>query len=340
VLLRDQLGSVWTRELFGRRDPRPGSGPRNAPRVSNRKRYAPFGDLTATFPGDGCDGGSIGYIGTRLDPEAGLQYLNARWYDPKLGRFLNPDWRDPIDESVAVRGGPAGVLSSPVGTNRYAYAGNDPINRLDPGGHNFDDSIGGNARGNTTGSSTGNPSIGGAGSVGGGSGGSFGGDQATAADRRFVAMSSAPIPELTPVQPSANAIAIGRVALEISWRAVAAGLAVIGGLIAAITGSDDEAEKPAPPKEQQAPPTLPEFDWDDPTKPPVNPDGSEWEWRGRPPVGGDKGAWVNPNDPTQSLHPDLSHPPGVDPHWDFNDRKSKGWDVWSDGSSTPKEDRR
>jgi len=104
VLLRDQLGSVRIESYSG--DTIPGQ---DAGQVSNRKRYAPFGDLTATSPGDGCDGGSIGTIGTRLDPEAGLQYLNARWYDPKLGRFLNPDWWDPIDEATALSGGAAGV---------------------------------------------------------------------------------------------------------------------------------------------------------------------------------------------------------------------------------------
>lgn len=41
------------------------------------------------------------------------------------------------------------------------------------------------------------------------------------------------------------------------------------------------------------------------------------EWRGKPPEGGDKGAWYNPRN-RQSLHPDLNHPEGVAPHWDWN----------------------
>ncbi len=57
------------------------------------------------------------------DPERGLLYLNARYYDPGIGRFLSPDWWDPI--------------SPGVGTNRYAYAGNDPINGSDPSGHSY-----------------------------------------------------------------------------------------------------------------------------------------------------------------------------------------------------------
>ncbi|WP_284164318.1 RHS repeat-associated core domain-containing protein [Frigidibacter sp. SD6-1] len=35
---------------------------------------------------------SRGYIGERYDADAGLQYLNARYYDPRLGMFLQPDW--------------------------------------------------------------------------------------------------------------------------------------------------------------------------------------------------------------------------------------------------------
>ncbi|MDF1585607.1 colicin E5-related ribonuclease, partial [Marinimicrococcus flavescens] len=41
--------------------------------------------------------------------------------DPQLGRFIQPDWWDPTEEGV--------------GTNRYAYADNDPINKSDPSGH-------------------------------------------------------------------------------------------------------------------------------------------------------------------------------------------------------------
>ncbi|MEX0971420.1 MAG: RHS repeat-associated core domain-containing protein, partial [Paracoccaceae bacterium] len=33
-----------------------------------------------------------GFIGERFDASTGLQYLNARYYDPDLGRFIQPDW--------------------------------------------------------------------------------------------------------------------------------------------------------------------------------------------------------------------------------------------------------
>jgi RHS repeat-associated protein len=62
-----------------------------------------------------------GYINERFDPETGLQYLHARYYDPQLGRFLSPDTWDPTLPGVDI--------------NRYAYSLNDPINLSDPLGH-------------------------------------------------------------------------------------------------------------------------------------------------------------------------------------------------------------
>lgn len=64
---------------------------------------------------------SKGWIGERDDPETGLTFLNARYYDPELARFISPDWYDPTKPGV--------------GTNRYAYCGNNPTNCSDPGGN-------------------------------------------------------------------------------------------------------------------------------------------------------------------------------------------------------------
>uniref|UniRef100_UPI000562EE46 RHS repeat-associated core domain-containing protein n=1 Tax=Allorhizobium undicola TaxID=78527 RepID=UPI000562EE46 len=63
------------------------------------------------------------YIGERFDPETGLMYLNARYMDPRFGRYISPDDWDPTKEGV--------------GTNRYAYASNDPVNKSDPNGHSY-----------------------------------------------------------------------------------------------------------------------------------------------------------------------------------------------------------
>lgn len=51
------------------------------------------------------------------DAETGLYYHRARYYDPDVGRFISED--------------PIGLEG---GINAYAYAANDPVNRRDPTG--------------------------------------------------------------------------------------------------------------------------------------------------------------------------------------------------------------
>ncbi|WP_275789082.1 RHS repeat-associated core domain-containing protein [Pararhizobium gei] len=84
--------------------------------ATETNRYATFGE-----PHNKDMDTQKGYIGERYDAETGLSYLNARYMDPRFGRFISPDTWDPTMEGV--------------GTNRYAYAGNDPVNKSDPNGH-------------------------------------------------------------------------------------------------------------------------------------------------------------------------------------------------------------
>lgn len=83
--------------------------------------FEPFGKQIETVLNPLTPVESKGYIGQRTDPESGLTYLHARYYDTSLGRFLQPDWWE--------------VSNPGVGTNRYAYALNDPVNLSDAGGH-------------------------------------------------------------------------------------------------------------------------------------------------------------------------------------------------------------
>jgi RHS repeat-associated protein len=70
------------------------------------------------------------YTGQILDEETGLYYYNARYYDPEMGRFIQPDTLVP-------------TAADPQGLNRYSYCHNNPLNATDPerahgAGHNFD----------------------------------------------------------------------------------------------------------------------------------------------------------------------------------------------------------
>ncbi|HVP30214.1 MAG TPA: toxin TcdB middle/N-terminal domain-containing protein [Myxococcota bacterium] len=86
--------------------------------VLARPVYRPFGDAVPGAPGPA----DRGFNGRRRQPALGLYDYGARFYDPALGRFLQADAvvADPFD---------------PGAWNRYAYAGQDPLRRVDPTGH-------------------------------------------------------------------------------------------------------------------------------------------------------------------------------------------------------------
>jgi RHS repeat-associated protein len=71
------------------------------------------------------------FTGYERDWATGLDYARARMYQSSRGRFTSPD--------------PAGMSSArkqvPESFNRYAYAGNDPVNHVDPGGEDWFDWI-------------------------------------------------------------------------------------------------------------------------------------------------------------------------------------------------------
>ena len=82
--------------------------------------YRPFGEQVE-LAGSDPSKETKSFIGERYDDDSGLQYLNARYYDPELGIFIQPDWFE--------------VTKPGVGTNRYAYSFNDPVNLADPNGN-------------------------------------------------------------------------------------------------------------------------------------------------------------------------------------------------------------
>jgi RHS repeat-associated protein len=83
--------------------------------IVQRYVYNAFGEIVT-------QGGSLSnqytYTGREYDPESGLYYYRARYYDSRIGRFLQTD--------------PIGFDGENV--NLYAYVQNNPVNKIDPWG--------------------------------------------------------------------------------------------------------------------------------------------------------------------------------------------------------------
>ncbi|MHB1682270.1 MAG: DNRLRE domain-containing protein [Bacilli bacterium] len=87
--------------------------------------YDTWGNLLSDTDTSGIGAATINpfvYKGYWYDWSTGLYYLNARYYNPVIGRFLS---EDPAGPSVG---------NNVPGYNGYAYAENNPVNRVDPSG--------------------------------------------------------------------------------------------------------------------------------------------------------------------------------------------------------------
>ena len=82
-----------------------------------REHYKPFGEKIENSPESANN--NVGYTGHIHDRDTGLTYMQARYYDPVIGRFYS---NDPI--------GFRDIHSF----NRYAYANNNPYKYIDPDG--------------------------------------------------------------------------------------------------------------------------------------------------------------------------------------------------------------
>ncbi len=88
-------------------------------KVAARFSYDAWGTPTSSLRPDLTD---FYYTSGFYEPLVGVYLLGPRTYDPSIGRFLQ---KDPL----------AGSLMDVISQNEYLYAGNDPINRTDPTGH-------------------------------------------------------------------------------------------------------------------------------------------------------------------------------------------------------------
>jgi RHS repeat-associated protein len=109
-LLTDALGSVLASV----------SNVAGSAAVQGNQVYGPYGKQRYKF---GTLGTSKGFTGQYNDSLTGLDYYNARYYDPKVGVFLSADT----------------VEGNGVGMNPYAYVGGNPETYSDPTGERIID---------------------------------------------------------------------------------------------------------------------------------------------------------------------------------------------------------
>jgi RHS repeat-associated protein len=119
--------------------------------------YTPFGQVVQQYGGEHAN-----FAGYEEGFDGRTKYAEQRFYSSVVGRFMSPD---PYDGSAR--------QSDPNSWNRYAYVGNDPVNRVDPHGLWSSYSYGGGGGGGGSSWGSGGSSWGSGGSYGGGGGNSW-----------------------------------------------------------------------------------------------------------------------------------------------------------------------
>ncbi len=84
--------------------------------TTSQQDYRPYGKPNGNVGPDG-----PGYTGHVNDLDTGLVYMQQRYYDPEVGRFLSVD---PV----------APVAGNGFNFNRFGYANDNPINNVDKDG--------------------------------------------------------------------------------------------------------------------------------------------------------------------------------------------------------------
>jgi len=88
-----------------------------------REHYSPFGAKLDNS--EQSKGNDVGYTGHQFDNDTGLVYMQARYYDPVIGRFYS---NDPVGYTA----------KNPVMSfNRYLYVNNNPYKYTDPTGESL-----------------------------------------------------------------------------------------------------------------------------------------------------------------------------------------------------------
>jgi len=92
------------------------------PVPGSETRYKPFGEIRFGSSGLPTDRRFTGYARERANYVGSLDFAQARYYSPLLGRFLSADTIVPRPDD-------------PQAFNRYSYSRNSPLSRIDPTGH-------------------------------------------------------------------------------------------------------------------------------------------------------------------------------------------------------------
>ena len=91
-------------------------------------RYDAWGNRTTTYSNGGAStlaaNNRITYRGYYYDSDLGMYYLQSRYYDAKICRFINADVFISTGQGL-------------TGNNMFAYCGNNPVNRVDPNGESW-----------------------------------------------------------------------------------------------------------------------------------------------------------------------------------------------------------
>jgi RHS repeat-associated protein len=90
------------------------------PENTGKQHYRPFGESIEGAKDD------VGYTGHKFDTDLGLSYMQARYYDPVIGRFYS---NDPVNALSHL-----GTSNGIHGFNRYTYGNNNPYKYVDPDG--------------------------------------------------------------------------------------------------------------------------------------------------------------------------------------------------------------
>jgi RHS repeat-associated protein len=92
--------------------------------VIELSEYQPFGEYSEHDTGGKDDATNVYFTGQERDAESGLYYYGGRYYNPAVARFTTADPFVQFPEN-------------PQSLNRYAYAGNNPVNITDPTGYSW-----------------------------------------------------------------------------------------------------------------------------------------------------------------------------------------------------------